>query len=70
MPISFPARFDCTITRVYPDEATGDMVLREASSTYNYVPSTTVNANTTGKTMWDLVYAQVRTLEQQGYQKQ
>jgi hypothetical protein len=67
---SFPAEFNCAITRVYPDPATGNMILREATSTYNFSPPTTQNANNTGKTVWDLVNAQVKILNQQGYQKQ
>jgi hypothetical protein len=68
--ISFPATFDCAITKVYPDATTGSMVLREATSTYKFAQQVTLLSNVAGATMWDLVNANEKTLAKQGYQKQ
>ena len=46
------------------------MILREATSTYNFVQPITQDANNTGATLHDLVDAQVKSLIRQGYQKQ
>jgi hypothetical protein len=68
--ISFPATFDCTITKVYPDAATGSMVLRKATSTYIYSQQSTVFSSAAGSTVWDLINADEKNLAKQGYQKQ
>jgi hypothetical protein len=68
--ISFPAAFDCTITKVYPDTATGSMVLREATSTYKYSQQSTVSSSSAGATVWDLISVDEKNLVKQGYLKQ
>jgi hypothetical protein len=57
-------------THVYPDPQSGKMVLREASSTYNFAPSTTRTANNNGQTLVDLVNNLTASLAQRGYKLQ
>jgi hypothetical protein len=68
--VALPVTFDCDITRVYPDTTTGEMILREANSTYTFSPTTTQKANNAGKTIWDLVNDRVNVLIHAGYQEQ
>jgi outer membrane protein assembly factor BamB len=68
--ISFPAAFDCNITKVYPDATTGVMVLREATSTYKFSQQTTGYSSIVAATVWDLVSTDEKSLTKQGYQKQ
>jgi hypothetical protein len=67
---SFPNIFSCNETHVYPDTQTGNLVLREAVSTYTFSPAATQTANNNGQTMTDLVNELIRSLVKQGYQKQ
>jgi len=67
---SFPNSFDCNDTHAYPDTQTGKIILREASSNYNFASGNTQTANNTGQTLADLVNALTKSLEKQGYQKQ
>jgi sugar lactone lactonase YvrE len=69
-PAAFPITFECEIKRVYPDTATGAMILRKAQSTYTFAPPATQKANIAGKTIWDLVNEQADVLILSGYQKQ
>ena len=46
------------------------MILDEASSTYNFLPSDTQTANNNGQTVTDLVGALTKSLTAQGYQSQ
>jgi hypothetical protein len=64
---SFPNTFACSDTHLYPDATTGNLVLREATSSYLFSSGTTLTANNTGQTLADLVSAQVKWLVKQGY---
>ncbi len=67
---SFPNTFKGEATHVYPDSQTGNMILSESSSTYNFTSQNTQNVNNNGQTLNDLVNALTNTLAGQGYQKQ
>ncbi len=67
---SFPMSFDCNDTHLYPDLQTGNLILREATSTYLFASPDTQAANNNGQTLVDLVNALTKTLAKQGYQKQ
>lgn len=67
---SFPATLTDTTTRIYPDAATGNMVLDEANSFYTFSQEMTQDANNNGQTMEDLVNALVNSLTAKGYKSQ
>ena len=67
---SFPNTFSCDDTHIYPDAQTGDIVMREATSTYKFKPRDTQTANDTGQTVTDLVSALTESLAKRGYQMQ
>jgi hypothetical protein len=67
---SFPDIFSCSDNHVYPDPQTGNMILREATSIYQYTEQTTQTANNNKKTVTDLVNALTAALTNQGYKKQ
>jgi hypothetical protein len=67
---SFPDTFSCNDNQIYPDLQTGNMILRQAVSTYEFAPQATQTANQTGQTVADLVNTLTRTLAREGYQEQ
>ena len=66
----FPSTFNCNDTHVYPDSQTGNMILREAASTYQFAMLDTQFANNNGQTITDLLNGLTKSLERQGYKKQ
>jgi hypothetical protein len=64
---SFPSLFSGAITEVYPDSATGSLVLYESNSSYVFSPQITQTANNTGETTIDLENALINSLKAQGY---
>ncbi|MDR3457835.1 MAG: hypothetical protein P4N60_10350 [Verrucomicrobiae bacterium] len=72
---SFPNTFSYSGAQAYPNVqagnlAAGDMVLREATSSYSFLQKNTQAANDGGQTVSDLVSALVKSLVKQGYQPQ
>ena len=67
--LSFPALFATSETHVYPDSKTGNMVLSESVSAYNFMSSNTQAANNNGQTMADLVNTLTNSLVRQGYKQ-
>jgi hypothetical protein len=68
--VSFPNIFTDTATHIYPDSQTGNMILDESTSFYNFLSQNTQEANNKGETMSDLVNALTRVLTVKGYKKQ
>jgi hypothetical protein len=67
---SFPMSFACNDTHIYPDPNNGNMILREATSTYLFTTPDTQSANNNGQTLADVVNVLTQSLAKQGYQKQ
>ncbi len=67
---SFPTTFTGSDTHVYPDSQTGNLILREATSTHTFAIPNTQTANDSGQTVTDVLNAQIKVLVKQGYQKQ
>jgi len=67
---SFPNTFTFSNTQVYPNPQNGNMILREASSNYNFMQGATIVANDNGQTVYDLVSGVVASLVKQGYKLQ
>ncbi len=67
---SFPNTFSCVDNHIYPDTNTGNIIMVDANSTYQFTSANTQTANNTGQTLTDLVNALTKSLEKQGYQKQ
>jgi len=63
---SFPNSFTCNDTHVYPNAQTGNLILREAASTYLFASPDTQTANNSGQTLADLVNALTKSLAKQG----
>lgn len=66
----FPPVFTFTGVQASADPQTGNMSMREATSTYLFSPPATQAANNGGKTLFDLVSALTSSLARQGYQLQ
>jgi hypothetical protein len=67
---SFPNTMGFSQTQAYPDEQTGNMVLRVAASNYSFLPGNTQAVNNNGQTVNDVVSALVASLTKQGYKPQ
>jgi hypothetical protein len=67
---SFPNTFTCVDNHIYPDTNTGNIIMVDANSSYQFAPANTQTANNAGQTLTDLVNALTKSLEKQGYQKQ
>jgi hypothetical protein len=68
--LMFPNTFTYSGTHAYPDEQTGNMVLRQDASTYSFLLNNTQTANNHGQTVTDLTTALVNSLVKQGYKPQ
>ena len=66
---SFPTTFTSADTHISPDPA-GDLILREANSSYTFDQHDTQVANDTGKTITDLVTSLTNTLTKLKYRVQ
>jgi hypothetical protein len=64
---SFPSVLSGTMTEIYPDPNTGNLIRYESSSSYSFAASATQTANNTGETTADLINALIKTLTAQGY---
>ncbi len=67
---SFPNTFTCVDNHIYPDTNTGNIIMVDANSSYQFAPANTQTANNAGQTLPDLLNALTKSLEKQGYQKQ
>lgn len=66
---SFPNAFICNDTHIYPDTS-GNLVLRETTSSYNFAQRDTQTANDSYRTITDLVTVLTKNLTKLGYQPQ
>jgi sugar lactone lactonase YvrE len=64
---SFPSVLSGTVTEIYPDPNTGNLIRYESSSSYSFAAPATQTANNTGETTTDLINALIKTLTAQGY---
>ncbi len=67
---SFPDMLTDAATRIYPDSVTGNMVMDESTSIYDFLAHDTQVANNQGQTMQDLVNTLTSKLAAEGYQLQ
>jgi hypothetical protein len=68
--LMFPNTLTYSGTHAYPDEQTGNMVLRADASTYSFLLNNTQTANNHGQTVTDLTTALINSLVKQGYKPQ